>query len=105
VSRAVELVIVRAISMTHGAAQLGVSPNGAVFTTYVNGHSINRPRIDTGLSPLLEEGADIFNHRRGGPGGPFYERDGSFFMADGKTTFLHLDPQRSRGLIGDLLRP
>jgi hypothetical protein len=90
----IELLIVRAIAMTStpGAAQFGVSPDGSVFTTDVNGHSLFRGRrIDvTGLSPLLDEAADIFNHRRGGIGGRFYERDGNFFKADGKKVFVQV---------------
>jgi hypothetical protein len=90
----IELLIVRAIAMTSapGAAQFGVSPDGSVFTTDVNGHSLfSGRRVDvTGLSPLLDEAADIFNHRRGGIGGRFYERDGNFFKADGKKVFLEV---------------
>jgi hypothetical protein len=87
----IELLIVRAVSMTFPAAQFGVSPNGEVFTAYGNGWTMNGPRFYvTRLSWLLDEAADVFNHRRGGRGGRFYERDGSFFMADGKATFLRV---------------
>jgi hypothetical protein len=90
----IELLIVRAIAMTSipGAAQFGVSTDRSVFTTDALGWSLHSGRrYDvTGLSPLLDEAADIFNFRRGGIGGRFYERDGSFFMADGKTTFLEV---------------
>ncbi len=55
-----------AATSTPGAAQFGVSPDGSVFTTDVNGHSLfSGRRIDvTGLSPLLDEVADIFPPRR-----------------------------------------
>jgi hypothetical protein len=90
----IELLIVRAIAMTStpGAAQFGVSPDGSVFTTDVNGRSLfSGRRIDvTGLSPLLDEAANVFNHRRGGLGGRFYERGGYFFKADGKQIFLEV---------------
>jgi hypothetical protein len=70
----IELLIVRAISMTMtstpGAAQFGVCPDGSVFTTDAIGWSLfSGRRVDvTGLSPLLDEAADIFNHRRRGIG-------------------------------------
>ncbi len=87
----VEVLIVRAISMTLPAAQFGVSPNGEVFTAYRNGWTINDRIYVTRLSWLLDEAADVFNHRRAGRGGRFYERDGEFFAADGKVTFLRVD--------------
>ncbi len=100
-----ELLIVRAIAMTSipGAAQFGVSTDGSVFTTDALGWSLHSGRrYDvTGLSPLLDEAADIYNVRRGGIGGRFYERDGSFFMADGRTTFLEVlevEPDGVKGL-------
>jgi hypothetical protein len=58
----------------------------------VNGHSLfSGRRIDvTGLSPLSDEVADVFNDRRGGIGGRFYERNGYFFEADGKKGFVQV---------------
>jgi hypothetical protein len=38
----------------------------------------------------LDETADVFNQVRGGTGGRFYERDGEFFNADGKSTFVRV---------------
>lgn len=95
---AIELPIIRAISMTvsQGASQFGVSPNGAVFTADANGWTIGR-RVDvTGLSPVLDEVADIFNQIRGGTGGRFYESDDKFFNADGRRTFVKVVPVRSK---------
>jgi hypothetical protein len=87
----IELLIVRAVAMTHGAAQFGVSPNGAVFTAMGEGWTIRGPRVDvTRLSWLLDEAADIVQQLRSGRGGRFYERGGRFFLADGKTTFLRI---------------
>jgi hypothetical protein len=64
------------MTSTPGAAQFGVCPDGSVFTTDAIGWSLfSGRRVDvTGLSPLLDEAADIFNHRRRGIGGRFYER-------------------------------
>lgn len=87
----VELVIVRAVSMTTGAAQFGVSPDGSTFTAHGDGWTIRGPRVDvTRLSWLLDEVADIVQQIRGGRGGRFYERDGRFFLADGRTTVLEV---------------
>lgn len=85
----VELVIVRAVAMTKGAAQFGVSPNGAIFTAEGDGWTIRGPRVDvTRVSWLLDEAADILQTIRRGRGGRFYERNGRFFLADGRTTIL-----------------
>lgn len=87
----VELVIVRAVAMTTGAGQFGVSPNGAIFTAEDPGWTIHKRRVDvTRLSWLLDEAADILQQIRGGRGGRFYERDGRFFLADGRTTILEV---------------
>jgi hypothetical protein len=87
----VELVIVRAVAMTEGAAQFGVSPNGAIFTAEGDGWTIRGARVDvTRLSWLLDEAADILQQIRHGRGGRFYERDGRFFLADDKTTILEV---------------
>lgn len=87
----IELLIVRALAMTYPAAQFGVSPNGEVFTAHGNGWTKDGPRIYvTRLSWLLDEAADVFNHLRRGRGGRFYERDGAFFLADGKVIFINI---------------
>ncbi|MGZ4584109.1 MAG: hypothetical protein ACXVYI_07105 [Mycobacterium sp.] len=86
-----ELLIIRAISRTHGAAQFGVTPHGDVFTTDCDGNSFHSGRREyvTGLSPLLDEAAAIFNEwQRAGAGGRFYERRGQFFDGDSKALFL-----------------
>lgn len=90
----IELMIVRAIARTWGAAQFGCSPSGAVFTADTDGYSLRSGRRNevTGLSPLLEEVADIFNEwRRNGVGGRFYERDGCFFDADDGAIFVEVE--------------
>lgn len=87
----VEMMIVRAVARTWGAAQFGCSPNGSVFTADTDGWSLNSGRRDevARLSPLLVEVADVFNQwKRNGKGGRFYERDGCFFDADDGAVFL-----------------
>lgn len=86
----IDMMIVRALSRTWGAAQFGCSPNGDVFTADTDGYSLYSGRRDdvTGISPLLDEAADIFNSLRKGRGGRFYERDGCFFDADNGAIFL-----------------
>ncbi len=91
-----EVMIVRAIARTWGAAQFGCSPNGSVFTADTDGYSYpdgGRRNPVTGLSPLLDEVADIFNSewRRNGTGGRFYERNGQFFDAEDGAIFLELE--------------
>lgn len=87
----VELVIIRAVAMTKGAAQFGVSPDGTIFTAEGDGWTIQGPRVDvTRLSWLLDETADILQNLRHGKGGRFYERNGRFFLADGRTTVLEV---------------
>lgn len=77
--------------MTTGAAQFGVSPDGSIFTAHGDGWTIRGPRVDvTRLSWLLDEAADILQDIRGGAGGRFYERNGRFFLADGRTTILEV---------------
>ncbi len=99
----VELVIIRAIAMTSmpGAAQFGVSPSGAVFTSDALGWSMTSGRrMDvTGFSALLDEAADLANAHRRGRGGRFYERGGKFFMADGRTTFLEVEEVEPDGAV------
>jgi hypothetical protein len=89
----VEMMIVRAVARTWGAAQFGCSPDGSVFTADTDGWSLHSGRRDevTRLSPLLVEVADIFNEwKRNGAGGRFYERDGCFFDADDGAIFLDI---------------
>lgn len=87
----VELVIARAVAMTRGTAQFGVSPNGAIFTAEGDGWTIRGPRVDvTRLCWLLDEAADILQQIRHGRGGRFYERNGRFFLADGRTTIMEV---------------
>lgn len=90
-----EMMIVRAVARTWGAAQFGCSPDGSVFTADTDGYSWpdgNRRNPVTGLSPVLDEVADIFNSRwrRDGIGGRFYERNGSFFDADDGAVFVEV---------------
>ena len=90
-----EMMIVRAIARTWGAAQFGCSPDGSVFTADTDGYSWpdgDRRDPVTGLSPLLDEVAAIFNspRRRDGLGGRFYERDGRFFDADDGEIFVEI---------------
>lgn len=88
-----ELLVIRAISMTRGAAQFGISPNGTVFTTDCDGYSYNSGRRHnvTQISDLLDETAGIFNEwQRNGLGGRFYERNGRFFDGESKRIFLQV---------------
>jgi hypothetical protein len=66
-----------------------------VFTADTDGYSWpegDRRDPVTGLSPLLDEVAAIFNspRRRDGLGGRFYERDGRFFDADDGEIFVEI---------------
>lgn len=95
-----EMMIIRAVARTWGAAQFGCSPNGSVFTADTDGYSWpDRGRRDVvaGLSTLLDGVADIFNSasRRGGEGGRFYERNGSFFDADDGAVFAEVKITRN----------
>ena len=95
----IELVIVRAVSMTIGAAQFGVSPDGSIFTAHGDGWTIRGPRVDvTRLSWLLDEAADILQDIRRGRGGRFYERNGKFFLADGRTVILEVVDEADPGV-------
>lgn len=105
----VEMMIVRAIARTWGAAQFGCSPNGAVFTADTDGYSMpsGRRNVITGLSPLLVEVSEIFNEwRRNGVGGRFYERDGCFFDAHDGAVFVEIvlrdgiEPEAGGGAAG-----
>ena len=88
----IELLIVRAISRTRGAAQFGVTPQGRVFTTDTYGSSYHSGRREdvTGLSHLLDDAAELYLDWkiRERDGGRFYERDGRFFYADDGKVFL-----------------
>jgi hypothetical protein len=80
----VELLIVRAISAisARGPATFGVTSGGAVFTTDTGSWSDDAHAVFvTGLSTLLDEAADIFQHHTGGRGGRFIELDGRFYTA------------------------
>lgn len=95
-----EMMIVRAVAKTWGAAQFGCSPDGSVFTADTDGFSLFHPeRRDavTGLSTLFDAVAEIFNGglRRDGAGGRFYERDGNFFDADDGAVFLEVKITRT----------
>jgi hypothetical protein len=91
---AVEMMIVRAVARTWGAAQFGCSPDGTVFTADTDGYSLYSGRRNnvTGISSLLDEVADIFNDwKRDGAGGRFYERNCCFWDADDGAIFLEVD--------------
>jgi hypothetical protein len=113
----VELVIVRAVAMTEGAAQFGVSPSGAISTAHGDGWTIHGPRTDvTRLSWFLDEAADILQQIRNGRGGRFGSTNATAdsSIADGKTTILEvvsepepraqLDPAPTRGSGGNWFR-
>jgi hypothetical protein len=75
-----ELLIVRAISAQSNPAAFGVTSDGAVYTTDTPRWSDTAHAVFvTGLSPVLDEIADIFRHLTAGEGGRFYEQNGSFF--------------------------
>jgi hypothetical protein len=88
----IELLIVRAISTTSGAAQFGVTPHGKVFTTDTYGWSYHSGRREdvTGVSHLLDNAAELYLDWkiRERDGGRSYERDGRFFYADDGNVFL-----------------
>lgn len=96
-----EMMIVRAVARTWGAAQFGCSPDGSVFTADSDGWSwpLERGRRNdvTRLSALLDDVAELFNSeaRRDGVGGRFYERNGSFFDADDGAVFLEVKITRT----------
>ncbi|MCV7421400.1 hypothetical protein H7K45_12685 [Mycobacterium yunnanensis] len=89
----IEMLIVMTLARTSGAAQFGFSPSGEVFTADTDGWSLPSGRRNdvTGLSPLLDEAAALFNEwRRDGRGGRFYARDGVFFDAQDGAVFLRI---------------
>lgn len=85
-----EILIVRALSLTRGECQFTVSASGAVFASESNGWTIDRTRIFvSGLSPLIDDAADILRQMRGPNGGRmFFDRDGSFLNAQNRWRFL-----------------
>lgn len=90
-----ELLLVRAFALTTGAAQFGVTPQGAVFATDVDGYSRDpERRYLSGLSPLLDDAGDIVIYLKDGRGGRFFERDAGFFLADGRRTFMRVTSVR-----------
>lgn len=85
-----ELVIAHALAWTDGAAQFGVTPHGVAFTADGNGWTIAERTYLAGLSPLLDDAADILAYLRGSRGGRFFLREGAFFTADGRRTFMQV---------------
>lgn len=85
-----ETLIVRALSLTRGECQYTVTPNGAVFASEGNGWTIEGTRIYvSGLSPLIDDAADILRQMRGPNGGRmFFDRANSFLNANGRRRFL-----------------
>lgn len=100
----VEILVVRALSRTWGAAQFGCSPDGSVFTADTDGWSLpsgHRNNV-TGLTNLLDEAAEILNEwRRDDRGGRFYERDGAFFDAEDGAIFLEIDVRDDNDFRGE----
>ncbi|WP_394194966.1 hypothetical protein [Microbacterium foliorum] len=92
-----ELMILRVIASTRGDAQFTVSPNGAVFSTMSNGWTINKGRICvSGLSPLLDDAADLLNRIRNGSGGRMFFTEASIFMdASTRKGFLRVHSART----------
>lgn len=87
-----EILIVRALSLTRGECQFTVTPNGAVFASDGNGWTIDRERVFvSGLSPLIDDAADILRQMRGPNGGRmFFDREDSFLNAHGRRRFLRV---------------
>lgn len=85
-----EILIVRALSLTRGECQFTVTPTGAVYASEGNGWTIDSARIYvSGLSPLIDDGADILRQMRGPKGGRmFFDRNDSFLNAKNKSRFL-----------------
>lgn len=99
-----DILIVRALAKTWGAAQFGCSPDGSVFTADTDGWSLPSGRRDniTGLFNLLDEAADILNEwRRDDRGGRYYERDGAFFDAEDGAIFLEIDVRDDNDFRGE----
>lgn len=96
-----ETIIVRALSLTRRSAQFTISPNGAVFATEQNGWTIDGQRIYvSGLSPLIDDAADILQQMRDRSGGRMYFTDqNEFIRADSKLSFLRVLPDSSPAII------
>jgi len=89
-----EILIVRALSITTGECQFTVSMNG-VFASDSNGWTIDKTRIYvSGLSPLIDDAADILRQMRGPQGGRmFFDREDSFLNARNRHRFLTVDDE------------
>lgn len=85
-----EILIVRALAVTRGECQYTVSTNGAVFASEASGWTIDRTRVYvSGLSPLIDDAADILRQMRGSSGGRmFFDRQNSFLNARDRRRFL-----------------
>lgn len=92
-----ERVIAHALAITHGDGQFTVLPNGAVCATQSNGWTKEKVRIFiSGLSPLIDEAADIINQMTDGKGGRFFfTQDDTFIDAKDRLVFLSVIPDAS----------
>lgn len=90
----VELLIIRELAVTSPAKQFGVTPAGTVFTASTFGKSQEHERLYvSGLSPLLDTVAEIFNGQRQGAGGRFFESDGLILDAADNVVVIRLRTQ------------
>lgn len=87
-----ERVIVRALSKRHTDAQFTVTPSGAVYSTHNFGWTKDKVRVFVaGLSPLLDEAAEVFHYQSGGKGGRIlFKSDATFVDANHKLVFLRV---------------
>lgn len=85
-----ETLIVRALSVTEGECQFTVGVNGSVYASDANGWTIDKTRIFiSGLSPLVDDAADILRQMRGPSGGRmFFDRDNAFLNGLNRHRFL-----------------
>lgn len=85
-----EKLIVRALSNTQPDCQFTVTPAGVAYATHNNGWTIKKSRVFvSGLSPLIDDAADILNQMRGKEGGRiFFTRDDMFITARSRLAFL-----------------
>lgn len=85
-----ECLIVRALSITAGECQFTVSTSGAVYASESNGWSVDKARVYiSGLSPLIDDAADILRQMRGPSGGRmFFDRENTFLNAQNRHRFL-----------------
>lgn len=91
----VELLIIRELAATSPAAQFGATPTGTVFTASTFGKSKEHERLYlSGLSPLLDTVAEIFNTQRSGEGGRFFESEGRIVDAADDLVVIHLRTRR-----------